>query len=487
VPSRILLIEDNPGEARLVQVALAEGAPGEFAVTTAERLAEALALIRTERFEAVVCDLGLPDSTGLATAQAIFAEAPWMTVVVLTGSHDDDLGREAIRRGAQDYLVKGEAGAVLIARTLRYAIERKRLETALREANTTLEYRVAERTADLQAAIGRLTASEARFRVLIEQSLAGIYIAQENEFRYANPRLEQLLGYGAGKMVGVRLDGIVIAEDLPILRAQDEKLRVGASSITFELRARKRDGSIVELGAQGARAEFDGKPAIIGMAQDISEKKRVEEQGQRYVMQLEAVLMNSVQVATTICEMRDPYTAGHQRRVAELGVAIGAELGWDADRLDGLRVAAYLHDVGKVKIPADILLKPRRLTRTEFNIVKGHAQAGYEILKDVAFHWPVAQSVLQHHERMDGSGYPQGLKGDAILFEARILAVADAVEAMVSHRPYRATLGIVAALEEIGTGRGVLYDADVVDACVRLFQEKGFAFGGDGHTSGVRS
>ena len=375
---------------------------------------------------------------------------------------------------------------MLIARTLRYAIERKRLESALREANTTLEYRVAERTADLQAAIGRLSESEARFRGLVEQSLAGVYIAQENEFRYANPRLEQLLGYGPGEMVGVRLDGIVIAEDLPILRAQDEKLRAGADSISFELRARNRHGSIVELGAQGARAELDGKPAIIGMAQGISEKKRADEQSRRHVMQLEAALMHTVQVATTICEMRAPYTAGHPRRAAELGVAIGAELGWGADRLDGLRVAAYLHDVGNVKIPADILLKPRRLTATEYEIVKGHAQAGWDILKNVAFRWPVARIVLQHHERTDGSGYPQRLKGEAILPEARVLAVADVVETMVSHRPYRAALGIDAALEEIGIGRGVLYDADVADACVRRFRVKGFAFGGNDNTSGVR-
>jgi len=179
-----------------------------------------------------------------------------------------------------------------------------------------------------------------------------------------------------------------------------------------------------------------------------------------------------VQVATTLSEMRDPYTAGHERRVAEIAVAIGAELGFDAPRLEGLRVAGHLHDIGKITIPAEILSKPGKLSAIEFMLIQGHAQASYDILKNVEFLWPVAEIALQHHERMDGSGYPQGLKGEAILLEARIMAVADVVEAMSSHRPDRAGLGIEKALTEIDRGRGSAYDADVSDACLRLFREK---------------
>ena len=172
--------------------------------------------------------------------------------------------------------------------------------------------------------------------------------------------------------------------------------------------------------------------------------------------------------------MRDPYSAGHERRVADIAVAIGAELGYDARRQEGLRVAGYLHDVGKITIPAEILSKPGKLTSIEYRLIKGHAQAGYDVLNAVEFPWPVAQVALQHHERMDGSGYPQGLRGEAILFEARVMAVADVVEAMSSHRPYRPGLGIEAALAEIERGRGTVYDADVADACLRLFREKQF-------------
>jgi len=161
--------------------------------------------------------------------------------------------------------------------------------------------------------------------------------------------------------------------------------------------------------------------------------------------------------------LRDPYTAGHSRRVGEIAVAIGGELGFDERRLEGLRVAGYLHDIGKITIPAEILARPGKLSALEFQLTRTHSQASYDALKDVKFPWPVAQAALQHHECMDGSGYPQGLKGEAILMEARILAVADVVEGMSSHRPYREARGIEEALAEIESGSGTVYDAVVAD------------------------
>jgi HD-GYP domain-containing protein (c-di-GMP phosphodiesterase class II) len=189
---------------------------------------------------------------------------------------------------------------------------------------------------------------------------------------------------------------------------------------------------------------------------------------------LRNALMNMVRVAMVLSELRDPYTAGHERRVGELSMAISAELGFDEHRQEGMRVAGYLHDVGKMTIPVEILSKHGKLTEIEFSLVKGHAQAGYDVLKRVAFPWPIAEATLQHHERMDGSGYPQGLKGDDILFEAQILAVADSIEAMSSDRPYRVGLEIEEALAEIERGRGSLYNATVVDCCLKLFREKGY-------------
>jgi putative nucleotidyltransferase with HDIG domain len=178
-----------------------------------------------------------------------------------------------------------------------------------------------------------------------------------------------------------------------------------------------------------------------------------------------------------MAEMRDPYTAGHQKRVAQLAVAIGKELGLSAHQLEGVQLAGSLHDIGKIMVPAEILCKPTKLTRQEYELIKEHAQAGYHILKDIQLPWPVARIVLEHHERMDGSGYPNEISGDRLLLESRIVAVADVVESMCAHRPYRAGLGTEAALAEITSNRNVLYDPVVVDACLRLFHEKGYTCG----------
>lgn len=189
---------------------------------------------------------------------------------------------------------------------------------------------------------------------------------------------------------------------------------------------------------------------------------------------LRASLMDSISAIAATIEMRDPYTAGHQRRVANIASAIAMELQLPEEQIEGINLAAVVHDVGKIQVPAEILSKPGRLSTLEFDLIKLHPQTGYEILKAIDFPWPIAQIVLQHHERLDGSGYPQGLRDADILLEAKILSVADVVEAMTSHRPYRAGLGIDAALEEITRNRGGLYEPCVVDACLKLFREHGY-------------
>jgi len=189
-------------------------------------------------------------------------------------------------------------------------------------------------------------------------------------------------------------------------------------------------------------------------------------------------LYGTVEAVARMVETRDPYTAGHERRVAQLSSTIGKEMGLRERQIEGLRVTGYLHDIGKIAVPAEILSKPVKLTEIEFAMIRSHSKIGYDILKDMEFPWPVAQAVLQHHERLDGSGYPAALNAGDIILEARVLMVADVVEAMATHRPYRASLGLEAAIGEINSNRGKLYDPDVVDACVRLFAEHRFAFDG---------
>jgi HD-GYP domain-containing protein (c-di-GMP phosphodiesterase class II) len=197
---------------------------------------------------------------------------------------------------------------------------------------------------------------------------------------------------------------------------------------------------------------------------------------QEQLVQLQDSLEDTVRAIATIVEMRDPYTAGHQIRVADLAMTIARQMGLPDEQIHAIHLAGIVHDLGKIQIPAEILSKPGKITDIEYSLIKIHPQAGYDILKGIDFPWPIAQMVLQHHERLDGSGYPQGLKGDAILLEARILSVADVVEAISAHRPYRPGLGIDIALGEITRNRGIFYDPQVVDACLTLFREQGYSF-----------
>ncbi len=208
----------------------------------------------------------------------------------------------------------------------------------------------------------------------------------------------------------------------------------------------------------------------------IIEQKRAKEMILEHTIKLQKALDGIFHTVALTVEVRDPYTAGHQKTVASLSSAIAKEMGLSKDQEEGILMAGTVHDLGKISVPAEILVKPIRLTENEFNLIKEHPQVGYDILKDVDFPWPIAQMVLQHHERMDGSGYPQGLSGEGILLEARILGVADVIEAMSAHRPYRAALGMDKALEEISKNRGILYDSKVVDACLNLFDKKMLKF-----------
>lgn len=233
--------------------------------------------------------------------------------------------------------------------------------------------------------------------------------------------------------------------------------------------------------AIGAPGSFDEQEInlLTELAADLAygiESLRMREERQEAGRKLARALEATVETMAATMEKRDPYTAGHQRRVAELACAIANEMGLDQATIEGIHYGALIHDLGKIQIPAEILSKPSRLIPLELELIKTHAKSGYEIVKNVDFPWPVAAMVHQHHERMDGTGYPQGLKGDAIALEARLLAVADVVEAMSSHRPYRPGLGIESALKEIEEKRGTAFDERAVDACLRLFREKGFRF-----------
>jgi PAS domain S-box-containing protein/putative nucleotidyltransferase with HDIG domain len=215
---------------------------------------------------------------------------------------------------------------------------------------------------------------------------------------------------------------------------------------------------------------------VIGFAKDITVQRKAEQKLQLTYQRLKKTMDAAIDTMSKIIEAKDPYTSGHQHRVCQLAVPLARELGLPEDKVEGIRIASLIHDIGKIGLPTEILSKPSKLTDIEFNLIKGHSQIGYNILKSIDFSYPIAQIVLQHHERLNGSGYPNNLKGDEIMLEARIIGIADVVEAMSSFRPYRPALGIDKALEEISKNKGTLYDPEVVDACLKLFKEKEFKF-----------
>ncbi|MBW2466549.1 MAG: HD domain-containing protein [Deltaproteobacteria bacterium] len=232
-----------------------------------------------------------------------------------------------------------------------------------------------------------------------------------------------------------------------------------------------------ECNARVVSWDNNGKPSVVAkIFKDITEQKQVENELRDSMKMLRRNLACTIQAISRTVETRDAYTAGHQRRTTEVARSIALAMGLSKEEIEGIRMAGVIHDLGKISVPAEILSKPGKLSEPEFSLIKQHPQTGYEILKGIDFNWPVDDIVLQHHERIDGSGYPYNLKKDEILLEARIIGVADVIEAMSSHRPYRPALGIDEALKEITINRGILYDPDVVDAAEDLFTKRKYQF-----------
>lgn len=321
-----------------------------------------------------------------------------------------------------------------------------------------------------------LRESELSFRMLALNSQDGILLLrwESGQITLANPSLCRLLQRDPDSLIGRSLWDTGAFADQPRSENLFAELRARGS-------VRYEDLPLISATGQLLEVEFVSNVYLVGdqrMIQcnirDISARKAAERLAQERQTELLQSLEDMVAALVSLSEARDPYTAGHQSRVAALAAAIGTELGLDEDQREGLRISGLVHDIGKFSIPAELLTKPSALKPEEITLLRTHVRAGYDVLAPIHFRWPVAEAVLQHHERLDGSGYPQGLRGDAISLGARILAVADTVEAMATHRPYRFALGIEKALEVIDAGRGTVFDAAVVDACLRLFRQHGY-------------
>jgi len=636
----VLLVEDNPGDARLIETYLGNGNHERFSLLCVSRVSEALQAIEEIAPDAILLDLGLPDSQGIETLDRVAACCDGTPVIVLTGLDDEELALKAIRRGAQDYLPKGGFDERLLVRTVRYAVERARSEEAVRR-------------------------SEERYRSLFEQANEAALVVVDETIRAVNPKAEELLERPASELASTRLADIVHCDDRDmVMERHRRRMRGENPPARYEFRVVTPDGGVRWVEVSTARVVWEESTASLSLLTDVTDRRLAEERttrlldrqtaineltlalggttdaheacrvlyrhvshlvdapymhvatvsedrtnftprfgvvdgreldlsrstpisldvegrgllsrvvksgepllvadysailssdayayrvtedgeaapvtdprdladldlrsaiiapmrsegevtGTLHVQSVEANAFDEADVAlvagmanvaaialrnaelvresvrqarrlrnafegivetvSTATEARDPYTAGHQQRVAQLAVAIAETLGLDADTVEGIRVAGTVHDIGKIGIPAEILSKPGKLTETEFQIIQAHSENAYKILESIDFPWPIAEVVYQHHERLDGSGYPRQLAGDEISLEARILAVADVVEAMASHRPYRPALGLDAALAEIESCKSTKLDTQAVEACLALFNERGYS------------
>ena len=344
---------------------------------------------------------------------------------------------------------------------------------------------VARDITDRKRAEEALKKSENKYRLLADNVNDVIFVLDMNlNYTYISPSVKILRGYEPAEALkqpsfetltpsSWDLAVRTLSEIMELEKSEHREIPI---SRTLQLEMRRKDGTTVwtEVKFSFIRDENQRPVGILGVTRDITERKRAEENLKETLDSLRNAVGTTIQVMVSAVESRDPCTAGHQLRSADLARAIATEMGLPQDRIDGIRMAGSIHDIGKLSIPAEILSKPTKLTELEFSLIKEHSRSGYEILKNVESPWPLAQIVYQHHERMNGSGYPRNLKGDDILMEARIMAVSDVVESMASHRPYRPSRGLHAALEEIEKNKGILYDNTVADACLRLFREKGY-------------
>lgn len=316
--------------------------------------------------------------------------------------------------------------------------------------------------------IARRTADPARewFLALVEHSSdLMVVLDQDDALVYANPAASAMFGVAAEEAIGTRAYEFIHPDDVSrIIESHAAIVEAPGSSRTLTFRVVARDGEVRVLEAVATNClDIPAVGGIVVNGRDVTERNT-------YLTQLEESLDAVVVAIANAVELRDPYTAGHQREVAEIAGSIARELDLPDDEVKGIEVAATLHDIGKIAVPAEILTRPGRLSPPEFEIVKTHAEAGSHIVADIPFPWPVATMIIQHHERLDGSGYPNGLKAPDILLGSRILAVADVISSMSEHRPYRSALGLSAAMVELESNRERLFDATVVDACLRLIR-----------------
>ena len=434
----ILIVDDNEGIRKSLKLVFNKKG---YKTDTAETAQEALKKAHKKYFNIALIEFKLPDMEGTILLSKLKELYPKMTCFIITAYAFLQNVRMAARINADGYFIKP-----LIPEDVLY-----RFEEILKEQRIEKE----------------LKESEEKYRALFENTgTATMIIEEDRTISMVNTQGEKLSGYSKDEIENkMKWTDFVIPEDMEKMKKYHIfSGKAGEKPPTeCEFSFIDRKGKVKDILLK-IRMIPNTKKSITSLM-DITKHKISKER-------LKKTMDAAIDTISKIVEAKDPYTAGHQQKVSLLATAIAKELNLSPDKIEGIRIASLIHDIGKIGLPAEILSKPTKLTDIEFSLIKGHSQIGYDILKSIDFSYPVANIVLQHHEKINGLGYPNNLKGDEILLEARILGVADVVEAMSSHRPYRPALGTDKALEEISKNKAILYDSKVVDACLKIFKKK---------------
>ncbi len=465
---RILIVDDVSENLHVLVNILRD----DYLISPANSGEKALELAaHTPSFDLILLDIKMPDIDGYEVLRRLksnpaTSDIPVIFVTALSDSADEATG---LKLGAADYITKPVNPDLLKLRVLTQ-LELKRYRRKPTPDLTKLKQRATLLLVDDSPEnLHELTeALKDDYRIMVANSgQKALELANGSsppDLILLDVIMPDINGYDVCRRIKTTAEGnripIIFISVIDTIVDKVRGFAIGAADFVTrpyeidELRARIR--THLEL----SRLEH--------YFEQIVAEKTVELRHANHELSL--ALEGIVNTVTIAVEVRDPYTAGHQRRVADLAVKIAEKLGLDAERIHGIHLGGMIHDIGKIGIPAEILSKPSKLSAAEFRLIQNHAELGYNILKEVKFPWPIAEMAYQHHERIDGSGYPNGLKGEAILLEARIIAVADTVESMTSYRPYRPALGMQPAIDEIQQKRGIIYDADVVDACLEILQ-----------------
>lgn len=450
---RVLMIEDSEDDALLILRELRKNGY-HTAYERVETESEMRAALSGREWDLILSDYNMPHfstSEALSIAKESGIDVPF---IIVSGAIGEENAVLLMKEGAHDYVMKDRLGrlAPVISRELQEAEERKsrrKAEDLHRKADFIINT-----SKDMMALINRDYVYETVNRSFCKA------------FQKDNPK--EMIGLSVQDVWGQEVFEQKIKSDIDRCLKREEI----ETEAWFDMPV--TGNQCFEIIYTPYRSNQGSITHVIWVAHNITNRKRADQQITESYQRLQRTFEETVHALSALVEMRDPYTAGHQKRVALIAREIATEIGLPDHRIKGIWVAALVHDVGKIRVPSDILSKPGRITKAEFELIKEHPQTGYEVLSKIDFPWPVAQIVLQHHERINGSGYPRGLKEQEILIESKIMGVADVVEAMTYRRPYREALGLDVALQEIKQNEGILYDPEVVQACIKIFTEKGF-------------